>query len=267
MTPGRHRSDTGSARRLAPLAVPAAGLSAVALFTGTVIGVPFGSSSADAYPVPPEPSPPVESMLAGPFPTLGGGSATAADPAQVAESSPEAARLAYERAATRLGRTAVVNAGMAAGPGRSGNAATPGPGAAVNPALAARRWLPAMTGVQQTSPFGPRWGRLHAGLDFSATVGSPVRAMSSGTVTFAGMAGGYGNKVEITYWDGMVSYYGHLSAIRVAKGDAVTPGQLVARSGNTGRSTGPHLHLEVHPAGKEPIDPAPWLRARGAMSR
>lgn len=173
------------------------------------------------------------------------------------------ARADQAQQASRLARTAP------AGPvALSGTARTDAAGRAAQGALAAQaadthRWIEAITGAQQTSDFGPRWGRLHAGLDFSAPVGTPVRAMSSGTVTFAGVQGGYGNKIEITYWDGTLSYYGHLSAIGVAKGDAVAPGQVVGASGNTGSSTGPHLHLEVHPGGKTPIDPAPWLRERG----
>ena len=139
--------------------------------------------------------------------------------------------------------------------------------AAVRKAEAARKarekWVPAIAGAAFTSGFGWRWGKMHEGNDFGTPVGTPVHSMSSGTITFAGWEGGYGNKVEITYWDGTVSVYGHLSSIKVSVGDKVDPGEVVALSGNTGHSTGPHLHLEIHPNGGAAIDPAPWLHAHG----
>lgn len=98
-----------------------------------------------------------------------------------------------------------------------------------------------------TSDYGMRWGRLHAGVDLAAPVGTPVYSMSSGVVKEVKTAGGYGNLLVIGYWDGTVSYYGHLQAVKVAKGAKVAKGQLVALSGNTGRSTGPHLHWEIRP--------------------
>ena len=111
------------------------------------------------------------------------------------------------------------------------------------------------------SGFGWRWGRMHQGDDFGTPVGTPLAAMSSGKVTFAGWQGGYGNKIEITYWDGTVSVFGHMSQIATSVGQSVAPGDIVGYSGNTGHSTGPHLHLEIHPGGGDAIDPAPWLRA------
>jgi murein DD-endopeptidase MepM/ murein hydrolase activator NlpD len=128
---------------------------------------------------------------------------------------------------------------------------------------AAQRWVMPVQGYEFTSEFGPRSGRLHAGNDLAAPIGTRVGALSSGTVVFAGQQGGYGNKVEIRHWDGTVSWYAHLSSIAVTTGQSVTPGQLVGEVGNTGQSTGPHLHLEIHPDGGGPVDPNPWLRARG----
>jgi murein DD-endopeptidase MepM/ murein hydrolase activator NlpD len=110
-----------------------------------------------------------------------------------------------------------------------------------------------------TSGFGFRWGRLHAGEDFAAPVGTKLVSMSSGTVTFAGEESGFGNLVKIRYWDGTVTFYGHMSRIAVSEGDSVVPGQVVGRSGNTGHSTGPHLHLEIHPDGGAAVNPLPWL--------
>ena len=77
---------------------------------------------------------------------------------------------------------------------------------------------------------------------------APVHALSSGTVVFAGWSTeGYGNMVKIRYWDGTVSWMAHNSRLLVAVGDEVSPGQPIAYSGSTGNSTGPHVHLEIHP--------------------
>jgi len=124
----------------------------------------------------------------------------------------------------------------------------------------ARAWRLPIRHYTLTSGFGHRWGRLHAGNDFAAPIGSRLVAMSTGTVTFAGAQSGYGTKVEIRYWDGTVSYYGHMNRVTARVGQKVAPGTLVGYSGNTGHSTGPHLHLEIHPHGRGPVDPRPWLR-------
>jgi murein DD-endopeptidase MepM/ murein hydrolase activator NlpD len=128
---------------------------------------------------------------------------------------------------------------------------------------AREKWLLPITGATFTSGFGWRWGRMHEGNDFGTPVGTRLGSMSTGTVIFAGAEGGYGNKVEIEYWDGTVSVYGHMSQIDVVVGQQLAPGDLVGLSGNTGHSTGPHLHLEIHPTGGAAIDPAPWLHAHG----
>nr|WP_246308820.1 M23 family metallopeptidase [Kineosphaera limosa] len=128
-------------------------------------------------------------------------------------------------------------------------------------------WVGPVAGTRQTSSFGPRWGRLHAGLDFAGPVGTRLKSLSSGVVTFAGKQGGYGNKVEIMLWDGSLVAYGHMDSIAVKQGQEVGPGHVVGRLGNTGHSTGPHLHLEVRPGGGDPIDPWPWLVQRGILPR
>ena len=128
---------------------------------------------------------------------------------------------------------------------------------------AAHRWVMPIKHPNLTSQFGFRWGRLHAGLDFGTPVGTSLFAMSSGVVTKAGNGGGYGNKIEITYWDGTVSYFAHMSEIDVKVGQQVRPGTYVGKSGNTGHSTGPHLHLEMHPKGGDPVDPMAWLQKHG----
>ncbi len=152
-------------------------------------------------------------------------------------------------------------------------AAVAAPAAAAAPAAVAappkpdaHRWVaPIDGGFALTSGFGMRWGTLHPGQDFAVPVGTPVKAMSAGTVILAGWSGGYGNKVEIQYWDGTISWYAHNSKLLVKQGDAVAPGQLVSLSGSTGHSTGPHLHLEIHPGGGDPVSPVPWLTAKHNM--
>ena len=133
-------------------------------------------------------------------------------------------------------------------------------------AAAAHNWVPFIYGgYQLTSGFGMRWGSMHPGQDFAVPVGTPVKAMSSGTVIFAGWQGGYGNKVEIQYWDGTVSWFCHNSKLVVTQGEKVTPGELVSMSGNTGHSTGPHIHVEIHPQDGSPVSPLPWLKKMGTM--
>ena len=130
----------------------------------------------------------------------------------------------------------------------------------------ARRWVRAIRTGQLTSGFGPRWGKTHDGLDIAAPTGTPVYAMSRGTVILSDYVSSFGNKVEIRYWNGTVSWYGHLSRLDVRTGQTVTPGEQVGLVGNTGYSFGPHLHLEIHPhGGDDPIDPYPWLARRGLI--
>ncbi len=99
-----------------------------------------------------------------------------------------------------------------------------------------------------TSPFGFRWGSFHTGLDIAAPVGQPVIACAEGKVIFTGSRKRfrrYGNTVMLDHGKGVYTYYAHLSEINVKKGQSVKKGQKIALVGNTGRSTGPHLHLEV----------------------
>ena len=123
----------------------------------------------------------------------------------------------------------------------------------------AHSWQMPLKNAVETSGFGFRWGRLHAGEDFAAAVGTNLVAMSTGTVVFAGQESGYGKIVKIRYWDGTLTFYGHMSRLSVIDGESVDPGEVVGQSGNTGESTGPHLHLEVHPDGGTAINPLPWL--------
>ena len=113
-----------------------------------------------------------------------------------------------------------------------------------------------------TSPYGPRWGRLHAGVDLAAGLGSPIRAVTDATVLSSGIDAGYGQSIRLLHPDGTVTLYGHLSSLLVKRGNKVDAGQQIGREGNTGQSTGPHLHFEVHVNGA-PVNPARWLAQRG----
>jgi murein DD-endopeptidase MepM/ murein hydrolase activator NlpD len=110
-----------------------------------------------------------------------------------------------------------------------------------------------------TSKFGWRWGRRHNGIDIGLPVGTPVKAADGGTVKFSGKYGGFGNLVIIDHGDGYESYYGHNEKNLVSKGDKVHKGQTIALSGNTGNSTGPHLHFEVRRFGA-PVNPLNYLK-------
>lgn len=118
-----------------------------------------------------------------------------------------------------------------------------------------------VTNWNVTSNFGYRWGRLHAGTDVGIPIGTTVRASRSGQIVTAGWVGGYGNCVMIDHGDGVVTVYGHLSQVLVSVGQYVEQGQQIALSGNTGRSTGPHLHFEIRVNGAA-TDATPYLEGR-----
>ncbi len=114
------------------------------------------------------------------------------------------------------------------------------------------------TSGQITSGFGPRWGRMHQGIDVAAPTGRPITAAKSGKVILAGWSGGYGNLVVIDHGGGLSTAYAHQSRIAVKVGDPVTQGALIGFIGSTGHSTGPHLHFEVRVNGAA-RDPLPYL--------
>jgi murein DD-endopeptidase MepM/ murein hydrolase activator NlpD len=110
-----------------------------------------------------------------------------------------------------------------------------------------------------TSGFGRRPGfygvlAIHTGIDISLPMGTGVVTTANGTVTFAGVRSGFGNTVEVTHEGGLLTLYGHLLRPLVSPGQPVAQGQLIALSGNSGISTGPHLHYEVRLNGT-PVDP------------
>jgi murein DD-endopeptidase MepM/ murein hydrolase activator NlpD len=109
-----------------------------------------------------------------------------------------------------------------------------------------------------SSGFGMRWGRLHAGIDIPLPVGTGLRAAAGGRVVIAGWTGGYGNYTCIQHSGGLSTCYGHQSSIGVSVGQSVSQGQVIGASGNTGNSTGPHVHFEVRVNGS-PVDPLGYL--------
>lgn len=96
-----------------------------------------------------------------------------------------------------------------------------------------------------TSRFGARWGRTHTGIDIGAPTGTPIKAAAGGTVIFSGWKGTLGKLVVVSHGNGVQTYYAHCSSLLVSSGQTVSAGQLIAKMGNTGRSTGPHLHFEI----------------------
>lgn len=124
--------------------------------------------------------------------------------------------------------------------------------------IAENRWVAPVSGYRLTARFGQSsglWSSTHTGLDFAGSYGSSVKSIANGTVTGAGYDGSYGNKITVTLDDGTEIWYCHLSHIGVSPGTRVTQGEQIGNLGNTGNSTGPHLHVEVRPGGGDPVDP------------
>ena len=125
--------------------------------------------------------------------------------------------------------------------------------------------VPASSGSAPNAPYGKRTNpisgkeEVHTGLDLKATMNADVVAAASGTVIFAGTKGGYGNTVIVDHGDGTSTLYGHNSSLTVNVGDEVSRGQVIAKAGTTGYSTGVHLHFEVRKNGMA-VDPTPYLK-------
>ena len=112
-----------------------------------------------------------------------------------------------------------------------------------------------------SSPFGPRWGRLHAGIDISAGEGTPIHAADSGRVVLmqgTGASGGYGNYTCVQHTATMSTCYAHQSRFGTSVGASVAQGQVIGSVGNTGHSFGAHLHFEVRINGS-PVNPTGYL--------
>ncbi len=127
------------------------------------------------------------------------------------------------------------------------------------------KWLPTGTYIIPvkneviTSYFGSRWGRIHGGLDFGMPTGTPIYASDGGTVTRASYYAGYGLCIDVEHDGGTFTRYGHCSSVCVSVGDKVAQGEKIGEVGNTGNSTGSHLHFEIHPGGGSYVDPYPYL--------
>jgi murein DD-endopeptidase MepM/ murein hydrolase activator NlpD len=120
-----------------------------------------------------------------------------------------------------------------------------------------------MVAGRVSSGFGARWGKSHNGIDIAAPVGTPIHAPMAGEVIASGPASGFGLWVRVRHDDGTVTTYGHVNRSLVQVGEKVTAGEEIAEVGNRGRSTGPHLHMEVQTPGGTAVNPRPWLDGHG----
>lgn len=120
--------------------------------------------------------------------------------------------------------------------------------------------MPVKSAFRFTSGFGMRWGRMHSGTDFAGSSGTPIYATADGVVTHADWQSGYGRLIKIQHEFGIETRYAHLSKIRVKKGQRVSKGTRIGDMGNSGRSTGTHLHYEVRVGGKA-VNPMNFIKA------
>ncbi|HIP23128.1 MAG TPA: hypothetical protein EYG79_05980 [Rhodobacteraceae bacterium] len=119
---------------------------------------------------------------------------------------------------------------------------------------------PVHSGYRLSSPFGPRGGRLHKGVDFASSLNTPIYATADGTVNFSGTQSGYGNVVILDHGGGYETYYAHLNRRLVTVGQTISRGDRIALMGNTGRSTGVHLHYEIRKDGVA-VNPMTYIKA------
>ncbi len=120
--------------------------------------------------------------------------------------------------------------------------------------------MPLKSSFRFTSGFGPRWGRMHNGTDFAAGHGTPIYSTADGVVVKAGWHSGFGRMVKIRHEFGIETWYAHMSKLRVSEGQRVSKGQRIGDMGNTGRSTGTHLHYEVRVNGTA-VNPMNFIKA------
>lgn len=138
----------------------------------------------------------------------------------------------------------------------------PGPALSINQGAPDVWLLPLPTSFTITTLFEMRWGTFHYGVDLATPCGTPYYAAHAGTVTVAGVEGGYGNAIRIDHGAGTETVYGHSSKLLIAKGVHVDAGQLIGLVGSTGYSTGCHLHFEVNVNG-EHKDPMKYMLQHG----
>jgi murein DD-endopeptidase MepM/ murein hydrolase activator NlpD len=179
----------------------------------------------------------------------------AANRRQAAESAPDDHKAAASTAARQPGDSG--SSGSSSGSSGSGGGVAPVPGAVIGAAF---------------GEYGS-WSRYHTGIDFRAGHGTPIRAVKSGVVLYAGNSGDWaGNHVAIKHGDGMTTMSSHMSSVAVRAGQTVRAGQIIGYVGATGRAFGAHLHFELYPAGVKygdvysAINPQPWLRASGVTT-
>ena len=131
--------------------------------------------------------------------------------------------------------------------------------------IALNQWVLPVDGYHLTATFGEwgLWSSYHTGLDFAADYGAPIKAMAGGEVTEVGYDGSYGNKVVITLDDGTELWFCHMSDFATSTGEEVRAGDVIGYLGDTGNTTGPHLHLEVRPGAGDPVDPYAAMLVHG----
>ncbi|WP_198665999.1 M23 family metallopeptidase [Tropicimonas sp. IMCC34043] len=120
--------------------------------------------------------------------------------------------------------------------------------------------LPVKDSFRYTSGFGRRWGRMHEGIDMASSLGTPIYSTADGVVEEAGWHSGYGRMVKIKHEFGIETVYGHMSRTRVTPGQKISKGDRIGDMGNTGRSTGTHLHYEVRVNGTA-VNPMNFIKA------
>ncbi|MEV6839177.1 M23 family metallopeptidase [Streptomyces sp. NPDC051133] len=179
----------------------------------------------------------------------------------------------FQRVTSRSSRTSSLRTRVAVLAAGLGATAVVGTGVANAAAPSAASWVDPVKSYTLTASFdqgGSHWMHKHSGQDFAVPVGTDVMAAHGGTVVKAGPNGGgdgpaYGNAIVIKHADGQYSQYAHLSRIDVKVGQAVKTGQHIALSGNTGNTTGPHLHFEIRttPNYGSAVNPVAFLVSKG----
>ncbi|GAA2481374.1 M23 family metallopeptidase [Streptomyces gobitricini] len=213
---------------------------------------------------------------------FGGGAAVAADSKTVPAAGPAAAVAAQAHTQAAQAKAAQVKAAKAAAAKKAAAKKAAAANAAKKAALAkkaaakkATSWVKPVARYTLTASYnqgGAMWSHKHSGQDFAVPVGTVVKAAHTGVVVKAGPNGGgdgpaYGNAVVVKHANGRYTQYAHLSKINVHVGQTVKTGQTIARSGNTGNSSGPHLHFEIRttPNYGSALNPAKFLRAEGVI--
>ncbi|MGI5356647.1 M23 family metallopeptidase [Streptomyces sp. CA-252508] len=213
---------------------------------------------------------------------FGGGAAVAADSKTVPAAGPAAAVAAQAHTQAAQAKAAQVKAAQVAAAKKAAAKKAAAANAAKKAALAkkaaakkAASWVKPVARYTLTASFnqgGAMWSHKHSGQDFAVPVGTVVKAAHSGVVVKAGPNGGgdgpaYGNAVVVKHAGGTYTQYAHLSKINVRVGETVKTGETIARSGNTGNSSGPHLHFEIRttPNYGSALNPAKFLRGEGVV--